>query len=597
MAGKLFVANIAATMNTSIKACMVWTAMLFCFSLIAKAQSIQTPFEKSRGSETATYFAAISFYNQLDKASPKVLVKEMGPTDAGYPLHLVLVSTDGKFAPATWHNQGKAVLMINNGIHPGEPDGIDACMMLVRDIVSGKQKLPANVCLGIIPVYNIGGSLNRGAHSRANQDGPKAYGFRGNSQYLDLNRDFTKCDSREAVSFNQIFHYLNPDILVDNHVSDGADYQHTMTLLTTQYDKLGSVLGNWLRFTFEPLLYQGMDKKGWPMCPYVDFANNDIRRGLEGFYDPPRYSSGYAALWQTIGFVPETHMLKPFKDRVMSTLALMQTLIETSGTKAKELKNKRQAERQKMMQDASKNTPMPLSWQLDTMNHRMVEFRGYESATKTSEVTGLPRLYYDHSKPYTRTVRFYDSYKALQYTMPPRFYVIPQGWHHVTDLLLANKVQMRRLTKDSLINVTALKIDSYRAATRPYENHFRLGEVKVREEQQVIKFLKGDWIISSQQNARRFLAEMLDPTGPDSYFAWNFFDPILQQKEGYSDYRWEDVAAQFLHENPAIRQELEAKKKAEPDFAKNSSAILNWVYKKSPYYELGHMRYPVYCIK
>jgi hypothetical protein len=357
------------------------------------------------------------------------------------------------------------------------------------------------------------------------------------------------------------------------------------------------VLGNWLRFTFEPLLYKKMDEKGWPMCPYVDFANNDIKRGLEGFYDPPRYSSGYAALWQTIGFVPETHMLKPFKDRVMSTLALMQTLVEVTTSKAKELKTTRQAEKQKMMQDGLSNTPMPLSWQTDTMNHRMVEFRGYESATKTSEVTSLPRLYYDHSKPYTRTVRFYDSYKATQYTTPPRYYVIPQGWHHVTDLLQANKVQMRRLSQDSSIPITALKIDSYRAATRPYENHFRLGEVKVHEEQQVIKFLKGDWIISTNQPARRFLAEMLDPTGPDSYFAWNFFDAILQQKEGYSDYRWEDVAARFLAENPAIGQELEAKKKAEPDFAKNSSAILNWVYRKSPYYEPGHMRYPVYYIK
>jgi hypothetical protein len=199
----------------------------------------QSRFEKSNGLESATYFEAIDWYKNLDKVSPQVLLKQMGMTDAGYPLHVVLVSSDGKFDAGQWHKQNKAVILINNGIHPGEPDGIDASMLLLRDIVTKKIKLPDNVCLAFIPVYNIGGCLNRGSTSRANQNGPTEYGFRGNAQNLDLNRDFTKNDSKEAKAFAQIFHLLDPDILIDNHVSDGADYQHTMTLLTTQYDKLG----------------------------------------------------------------------------------------------------------------------------------------------------------------------------------------------------------------------------------------------------------------------------------------------------------------------------------------------------------------------
>ncbi len=233
------------------------------------------------------------------------------------------------------------VILINNGIHPGEPDGIDASMMLVRDIVVGKLQLANNIALAIIPVYNIGGCLNRNAFSRANQNGPKEYGFRGNAQNLDLNRDFTKNDSKEAKAFAQIFHLLDPDILIDNHVSDGADYQHTMTLLTTQYDKLGDNLGAWLKNNFEPQLYKGMAEKKWDMTPYVNFETETPDKGMEMFYDPPRYSSGYAALFQTIGFVPETHMLKPFKERVLSTYALMQTVIEKAALNATALINER----------------------------------------------------------------------------------------------------------------------------------------------------------------------------------------------------------------------------------------------------------------
>ncbi len=121
----------------------------------------QTVFEKSKSTESASYFEIINFYKKLDTQNDIVSVKEMGETDAGYPLHLVLVSSDKTFEPAKWELQNKVVLMINNGIHPGEPDGIDASMMLVRDIKDRKIILPNNVVLAIIPVYNIGGCLNR----------------------------------------------------------------------------------------------------------------------------------------------------------------------------------------------------------------------------------------------------------------------------------------------------------------------------------------------------------------------------------------------------------------------------------------------------
>ena len=187
--------------------------------------SQQTRFEKTNGKESATYNEAIDFYKQLSKISPLVSVNTMGTTDAGFPLHLVLVNAHANFSIKQWDRKKNVVLLINNGIHPGEPDGIDASMLLVRDIVAKKIIVPKNVFLAFIPVYNIGGCLNRGGATRVNQNGPLDYGFRGNSQNLDLNRDFTKSDSREAKSFAQIFHLLDPDILIDNHVSDGADYQ------------------------------------------------------------------------------------------------------------------------------------------------------------------------------------------------------------------------------------------------------------------------------------------------------------------------------------------------------------------------------------
>lgn len=568
--------------------------MLLLISFVFKnLEAQQCRFEKTNGLESATYFEAIDWYKNLDKASTKVLVKEMGMSDAGYPLHLVLVSNDGKFDAAQWHKQNKAVILINNGIHPGEPDGIDASMMLVRDIVTGKVKLPENIALAFIPVYNIGGCLNRNSYSRANQNGPLEYGFRGNSQNLDLNRDFTKNDSKEAKSFAQIFHLLDPDILIDNHVSDGADYQHVMTLLTTQYNKLGGSLGEWLKNAFEPQLYKGMTEKNWDMTPYVNFETETPDKGMEMFYDPPRYSSGYAALFQTIGFVPETHMLKPYKDRVLSTYALSLTMIEKASLNATALITQRKKARTEVA--AAKS--FAFKWTVDTTKFSFITFKGYEQGFKASDATGLNRMFYDRTRPFTKQVRFFNSFNASGFINAPVAYIIPQGWYGIIDLLKLNKVQMQQFKNDTLIDVEAYHIDDYKSYPKPYEKHHKNSGVKVSTSSQKIRFLKGDYIIWLNQTANRYLVEMLEPTGDDSFFAWNFFDGILQQKEGYSDYRWDDLAAEVLKKDPVLKAKLEEKKKADEKFAANGSAQLDFIYKNSPYYEPSHNRYPVYRLK
>src|SRR5262249_23615011 len=151
--------------------------------------------------------------------------------------------------------------------------------------------------------------------------------------------------------------------------------------------------------------------------------------------------------------------------------------------------------------------------------------------------------------------------------------------------LALNGVTMRRLTKDSAIRVTAYHIADYKSSPRPYEKHHKNSGTTVTSDVETIKFLRGDYVISTRHPARRFLVEMLEPIGEDSYCAWNFFDAILQQKEGYSAYRWEDVAGPWLAEHPEVKAMLEEKKKSDSVFARRPSAQLDFVYKHSPWYE------------
>lgn len=570
-------------------------SFLLIFLLMMKSSESQlTVFEKSDGKESATYFEVISFYQHLAQQHPsKIKMLTKGITDAGYPLHVVLLDNKGVFDPLKWHTANRVVIMINNGIHPGEPDGIDASMMLARDIVNGKINLPPNVVLALIPVYNIGGSLNRFQLTRISQNGPAAYGFRGNAQNLDLNRDFTKCDSKNARSFASIFHWLNPDLLIDTHVSDGADYQYTISLLSTQYEKLGLPLGVWLRDEFEPGIYEKMKSHNWDLTPYVNVFGNDPSEGFTMFYDPPRFSSGYAALFNTPAYMPETHMLKPYKQRVSATYDLLHSMMQQASEKAMALIQKR-----KEAITATKNKKIfPLNWKVDSSKNTALNFKGYAASTKPSGLSGEPVLFYDHKKPFTKETVYYNYYKAFDTVTKPRAYIIPQGWWAVTDLLRLNHVKMERVKSDTEIVVTAYHIQSFHSMPRAYEKHHVNFNVKTIVRTEKVHFLKGDYIIYTGQDADRFLVEMLEPTGADSYFAWNFFDAILQQKEYFSDYRWNDIAVDFLDQHPQLKNEFNERLKNDSAFAKNIHAQLDFVYRHSPYLEAAYNRYPVFRLE
>lgn len=555
-------------------------------------QSLQTTFEKTQGKETPTYDEIIAWWKKADQSSTLLTLQTKGPTDAGFPLHLAILSNKGYNSIHAAKEAGASIILVNNGIHPGEPDGIDASMLLAKNVIEKKLSLPQNLVVAIIPVYNIGGCLNRSPHFRVDQEGPEAFGSRGNSQYLDLNRDFIKCDSKEALSFTSIFRECDPDVFIDNHVSNGADYQHVMTLLTSQPSKLGGVMETFLRTKFEPALYAGMKEKGFDMIPYVNAYGDKPENGWSTYWDSPRYTSGYATLWNSFAFVPETHMLKPYDQRVMATLALMENFIAFTGKNAKEI----QQLRNRTKQAAVTADRFPIKWKLDKTGFTEYTFKGFESGNKPSEVSGLSRLYYDRSKPFTKTIKVFDKFVPEIFIEKPKAYIIPQGWWKVIDRLLANDVKMVKLKKDTSIQVEWYRIEDYKTMPRQYEMHHLNSDVVVSKERGVKLFRKGDWVIELNQPANRFLIETLEPQAEDSYFAWNFFDAILGQKEGYSAYVFEDKAANFLKQNPDLKAKLEQRKLADTTFAKSARAQLDFVFKNSPWYEPDHNRYPVFRV-
>ena len=552
----------------------------------------QTPFERGNGNTTATYEELMEFYRDLAREYAEINLQTLGETDSGEPLHLITYNADGGFDFQKLRKE-KVVLLILNGIHPGEPDGIDATSLLMRDLASGKVTVPRNIVISAIPVYNIGGALNRNSGSRANQNGPESYGFRGNSRNYDLNRDFLKMDTGNARTFASIFKMVRPHLFLDTHVSNGADYTYTLTHLFTQHNKLGGPAGSFLENTLRPGLEKALLDNGWSITPYVNVFNRPPDAGFSQFMDYPRYSTGYAALWNTPGLMVETHMLKPYASRVEGTYELMQRLMSLAETHGDALKKIRE-----VSQDFYRAGKFyPFNWEIDSTAYQDLTFIGYRADTIISSVTGLPRLKYNRQEPVTLKVPYYNEFRNLDSIQIPRAYILPRSWTRIRERLDWNGIEYMEFEADSTLEVTRYRIEDYKTYARPYEGHYPHYQTQIQTEVDTVAFRAGDLWIPTTQEGVRYLLETLEPQLPDSFFNWNFFDPILQQKEGFSPYVFEDTAAEMLRADSALRKAFEMKKAEDSDFSNNAYVQLEWLFLRSPNYESAHMQYPVYRIE
>lgn len=553
-----------------------------------------TTFEKSVGTKTPEYKDVISYYEQLAEAYSQISLFSFGQTDAGKPLHLVVYNKEGIYNVEEITNSKKNRILINNGIHPGESDGIDASMMLLRDIVQNDslKKKYKNCLIAVIPVYNVGGSLNRNSHTRANQNGPKEYGFRGNARNFDLNRDFIKQDTKNTITFAKIFHTVNPDVFIDNHVSNGADYQYAITHLFTQHNKLGGNLGSFLENEMRPQLENSLQKKNIIITPYVNVWGNTPETGFSQFFDSPRYSTGYTTLFHTLGLMIETHMLKTYKTRVKQTYEFMFSafdVTEKNSNKIKEL-------RSKALGEILNKKTYPITYKIDSINPTTLNFKGYEASYIDSKVTSGKRLFYDVNQPFEKETKYYNNFLVDQEVTIPKAYILPQGWHKVMDRLEANKIEFTHLKKDTIITVEVSHINDYKTRNAAYEGHYLHYNTTTKKSTKTIQFRKGDVYIPTNQNGVRYLLETLEAEATDSFFNWNFFDTVLQKKEGYSAYVFEDIAENILAKNPKIKAAFEEKLIKDKVFANNPRMQLDFVYKNSPHYETAHLMLPVFKI-
>ena len=541
---------------------------------------------------TPTYYEVIEMYTILANHYPEATLLEYGKTDIGKPLHLFVISGDRDFNPASLHKKNKRIVFINNGIHPGEPCGIDASLQYADDILRNKDKLAKvldNTVICIVPVYNIGGCLDRSAWHRTGHTAPKESGYRGNAKNLDLNRDFIKLDTRNAKEFTTIFHLWKPDVFLDTHTTNGVEHQYTITLIAENPVVFPEELGDFYYNKMIPELYSLMSKGDYEMVPYISYFRLKPEQGITLNASPPRFSTGYAALFNTIPFITEINIYKQYYHRVRATYDFIVALVEFTHLNSDEIAGQRA-----LAGEATKSQKeYILNYNLDTTSYILIDYKGYESGIAKSPVTGVERFGYFTDRPFNKKVPYYDKMTPENIIEAPAMYIIPQAWEDVIERLKLNNISLLRLKKDTALEVEVYYITEHKNFERAYNGHFFRHKVNCITEKQTLDYYQGDYIIPVNQEGNNYIVATLEPTGNDSFFRWNFFEPCLESREYFSSYGFEENAQKYLDQHPDFRAKFEQKRKEDKEFASDHRAQLGYIYHNTEWADKRHNRYPV----
>jgi len=559
-------------------------------------QDWETIFEKSGFISTADYQQTMDYFQNLADNSEFADLLQFGVSSQGRELNYLLVTKEKINVQNEPIKLSKPIVFIINGIHSGEIEGKDASMILMREILITKEKeyLLDSINIIVVPIFSVDGHERKSKYNRINQNGPEEMGWRTTAQNLNLNRDWMKADAPEMQAMLKLFNQYLPDFVIDTHTTDGADYQYTVTYSVEWSKNMYKQSADWLGEKFVPYLEDQVEEKGFLIFPYIYLKDWDkgLDEGLIYWPGTPRFSSGYFALQNRPMLLVETHMLKPYKDRVYSTKAVLETTMEfvfNNSSELKELNRKADKETAELFNEENKYLPITFS---NSDKYELMQFKGYEYYWDSSAVSGTKKLVYTNKKrnfeiKYFNDIIITDSIKIAN------GYFIPPEYSCLVDRLSLHGINVSsNISKDTVVTATRYKFKEVKYEPTSYEGRQRVSFNYDPYEEEA-KIPVGSFYYSTDSRTAKVLTHLLEPKSSDSFVQWGFMNQIFEQKEYYEDYVMEKLAEEMLQNDQELRKEFEEKLKTDEAFRNNPRARLDFFYERSPYPDKQLNVYPI----
>jgi Zinc carboxypeptidase len=575
--------------------------VLFLIAAVATAQDIpaewRTPAEAANFESTSSYDETIAFLKKIQGKLPEMKLTFYGTSPQGRPMPLVIVSRDKAFTPAEAARTGKPVVMIQNGIHAGEIDGKDACLMILRDMALGRHReLLDRMTLLVLPIYNVDGHERVSPFNRPNQDGPrKGMGFRTTSSGLDLNRDHLKVASVEAQALMSLVSAWRPHLHVDDHVTDGVDHDWILTWAWAEAPQAPLQVDLWLR-DHMPAVLAATEKAGHRAGPYVDLKDgNDPSRGFSSWVGTPRFATGYYPLRNRPSILVEMHSYKPYGQRVAANRAfLLALLAEIARDPASLTRAVAEADAATVAlgRPDAQASVVAIAWE-ESEASDTIRFPVYASETITSAATGEPLLLYRRGEVQEMDVPWYHRARVTLTLPRPRGYLVLPGWPQIEQRLRTHGLRVEVLRESVEMEVETIRVSDSKLAERPYQGLTRV-QAKAERRTERRKIPAGALWIPADQPDFAVAVQLFEPEAPDSLLGWGLLSNVFEQKE-YIDSRVLEGLVAEMRKDPGTEAEFQEAMKDEA-FAKDPFARYLWWYRRTPYWDETVGLLPVYRV-
>lgn len=547
-----------------------------------------TPFETSGLADSPTYADTVAWLERLVAAAPELSMTSLGQSPQGRDVWLVIASAEGARTPEEVHAAGKPVLFAQAGIHPGEIDGKDAGMMLLRDMtVRGtKSELLDGATFLFVPIFSVDGHERRSPYGRINQRGPVHTGWRTTSRNLNLNRDYMKADTLEMRHMLEALERWKPDLYVDLHVTDGEDYQYDVTFGWNGTHGWSPSIARWLDDVFRPAVSADLEAWGHVPGPLIFGVDRfDIRKGIVGWTASPRFSNGYGDARHLPTILVENHSLKRFDRRVLGTYVFLESALQTLAGHAEGLRRAAAEDR------ARHPETLPLGFQAPETPQKTMEFLGVGHRLEPSAVSGGLAVEWT-GEPVTFEVPVMAMTEPTVTGKRPAAYWIPPAWRDVIEVLRLHGVEMEEISQPRTLEVEMLRLTEPELAEAPFEGRVMVTATPVPETR-TETFPAGSMRVPTDQPLGDLAMLLLEPEAPDSLFQWGFFHEVLSRTEYAEGYLMEKMAARMLEEDEDLeRRYLEALAR-DAELRGDPRARLYWFYEQTPYYDERVRLYPV----
>lgn len=564
---------------------LILTLIALLLPLAAISADWRTDAEISGYQRTPRHAESLAWLRRLAAASTQLRVESFGTSPEGRELVVVIASADGSFTPELARARGKRVLLVQAGIHAGEIEGKDAGMALLRDLtVAGKHRgLLDNTVLVFIPIFNVDGHERISRYNRVNQNGPQAMGWRATAQNLNLNRDHIKADAPEMRAWLGLWTRWSPDLLIDIHTTNGADYAYELTWYLEEWGNQAEAVRAWQREALIDRVFPATERRGHLLGPYINLIDHrDIRKGLVNFGSGPRFSTGYAALRNRPGILVETHMLKPYAQRVKVTHALLLEVLRELRRNGDALRRAvAAADAAQLAHGATDDYEYPLAF-VPTDKPQTIRLRGVAFTQSRSEISGDTWTRYEPGKRIDLDVPFLREMVAATSVRLPAAYVIKPAALETIERIRAHGIAHFRVGTMQLVRARGWRIEQPQWNAEPFEGRTALREFKATELVREFELPVGSVVVAMDQPGANVAAHLLEPLAPDSLLRWGFFNAQLERKEYADPRKLEQLAREMLAQQPALREEFEQALQ-DPAFAADPGARLDFFFVRSPY--------------